>query len=172
MKNNFSKIPECKDENSLIDQFLSFVEIVIILREKCPWDNRQTNESIAALIVEEAYEVLDAIHKKEDKEFAKELGDLFLHIVMHAVMADERSAFNLIDVLKLIKQKLIHRHHTFLEYIVNGETEVVQLENLKLKEGRTSMLQGVPKSYLRFRFKITAQRAQVSLTGLIEMRLE
>lgn len=148
MKNNFSKIPECKDENSLIDQFLSFVEIVIILREKCPWDNRQTNESIAALIVEEAYEVLDAIHKKEDKEFAKELGDLFLHIVMHAVMADERGAFNLIEVLKLIKQKLIHRHpHVFGNTSVNGETEVVQnWENLKLKEGRTSMLQGVPKS--------------------------
>jgi len=148
MKNNFSKIPECKDESSLTDQFLSFVEIVKILREKCPWDNIQTNESIAALIVEEAYEVLDAIHKKEDKEFAKELGDLFLHIVMHSVMADERCAFNLIDVLKLIKQKLIHRHpHVFGNTSVNGETEVLQnWESLKLKEGRTSMLQGVPKS--------------------------
>ncbi len=148
MENNFSKIPECKDENSLIDQFLSFVEIVKILREKCPWDNRQTNESIAALIVEESYEVLDAIHKKQDLEFAKELGDLFLHIVMHAVMAEERGAFKLIDVIKLIKAKLVHRHpHVFGNLSVDGESEILQnWESLKLKEGRTSMLQGVPKS--------------------------
>lgn len=135
-------------DNTVVEHFLKFIETVKILREKCPWDSKQTNESIAVLLIEEAYEVIDAIQKGEDKELAKELGDVFLHIVMHSVIAEERGAFNLSDVLKLIDAKLIHRHpHVFGDISVSGESEVHQnWEKLKLKEGKSSILQGVPKS--------------------------
>lgn len=140
------KIPEPKDPKNLCDQFLNFVEIVKILRIHCPWDRKQTNESIAPLLIEEAYETVTAIEEKNDEEFKEELGDLFLHIVMHSVMAEERKAFNLIDVLEKIQQKLIHRHpHVFSTVQVEGEEEVLKnWEELKQKEGKSSALDGVP----------------------------
>lgn len=145
---NIVKAPEPKDQKSLIDQFLAYYDLVKILREKCPWDNKQTNESIAPLILEEAHEMIDAIHKSNDKEFAKELGDLLLHIVMHSVMAEERGAFNFIDVLEANRKKLVHRHpHVFGDVNVSGEEEVLQnWEALKMQEGQKSILDGVPKA--------------------------
>lgn len=144
------KIPIPADPESAVSQFENFIEIVKILRRECPWDKKQTNESIAPLLIEEAYETIDAIYKKDDEEFSKELGDLLLHIVMHGVMAEERSAFSLIDIIKRISHKMIHRHpHVFGDVNVENENEVLKnWESLKLKEksGNISVLEGVPNS--------------------------
>lgn len=141
------KVPTPENPEDVLQQFDAFVEVVRILRKHCPWDSRQTNESIAHLMIEETYEVIDAIHKKDDDEFSRELGDLMLHIVLHAVMAEERGAFNLVDVLKRIQTKLVYRHpHVFGNTEVSGEEQVVQnWEALKMKEGKKkSALDGVP----------------------------
>jgi XTP/dITP diphosphohydrolase len=147
------KIPVAEKPESAVSQFENFVEIVKILRRECPWDKKQTNESIAPLMIEETYEAIDAIYQKNDFEFSKELGDLLLHIVMHAVMAEERGAFNLTDVVRKISEKMIHRHpHVFGDVSVSGETEVLQnWEALKLQENTNSnapksTLDGVPNS--------------------------
>ena len=149
MENNKKiEIPVPQDQNSLTDQFINFIDIVKILRKECPWDNKQTNESIAYLMIEEVYEMIDSIENKNDFEFSKELGDLFLHIIMHSVMAEERGAFNLVDVMKKIQEKLITRHpHVFGNVNVNNEMEVMEnWEAIKMKEGQKSVLQGVPKN--------------------------
>ncbi|MFA6570915.1 MAG: nucleoside triphosphate pyrophosphohydrolase [Bacteroidota bacterium] len=142
------KIPKAKNENDIAEQFDTFVEIVRILRKECPWDREQSNESISQLLIEEAYETIDAINNKNDDEFAKELGDLLLHIVMHAVMAEEREAFNLIDVLKKSQTKLVFRHpHVFGDVSADNPEKVTQnWEHLKFKEGRKSLLEGVPNA--------------------------
>ena len=141
-------VPVAADPKSMTDQFVALVEVVSILRKACPWDSVQTNESIAHLLIEEAYETLSAIEEKDDPGFASELGDLLLHIIMHAIMAEERGAFNLIDVMVKIQEKLVHRHpHVFGEASVTGSAEVLQnWEALKMSEGRKSILDGVPKT--------------------------
>ncbi|MGB9770510.1 MAG: nucleoside triphosphate pyrophosphohydrolase [Candidatus Kapaibacteriota bacterium] len=146
MNNGKVEIPRPNNPENLCDQFLNFVEIVKILRENCPWDRKQTNESIAPLLIEEAYETISAIEEKNDKGFKEELGDLFLHIVMHSVMAEERGAFSLLDVLVIIQEKLVYRHpHVFASVEVSGEEEVLKnWEELKQKEGKNSVLEGVP----------------------------
>ncbi|MBM2813398.1 MAG: Nucleoside triphosphate pyrophosphohydrolase [Ignavibacteria bacterium] len=146
MGTNRIEVPLAMREDRLGDQFETFTDIVKILRIHCPWDREQTNESIAHLIIEESYEALEAIQKKDDKEFAKELGDLLLHIVMHSVMAEERGAFGLLDVMKLIQEKIVFRHpHVFRDVNVSGQDEVVQnWEALKKLEGKKSTLDGVP----------------------------
>jgi len=140
------EVPKAKNPDSIEEQFSTFVEIVKLLRIHCPWDRKQTNESIAPLLIEEAYETITAIEAKDDKEFQKELGDLLLHIVMHSVMAEERNAFTLLDVIKGIQDKLVYRHpHVFGSVEVSGEDEVLKnWEELKQKEGRNSVLEGVP----------------------------
>ncbi|MBX3044146.1 MAG: nucleoside triphosphate pyrophosphohydrolase [Candidatus Kapabacteria bacterium] len=144
-------VPEPENPDSAVSQFENFVEIVKILRRECPWDRKQTNESIAPLMIEEVYEAIDAIYKRDDAEFSKELGDLLLHIVMHAVMAEERGGFSLTDVVRKISEKMIHRHpHVFSNTEVKDEHEVLQnWEALKLKEHKDSekpksTLDGVP----------------------------
>lgn len=148
MNNDKVPAPKPKDPENLQDQFMNLVEIVGILRKKCPWDSRQTNESIAYLSIEEVYEMVEAIKEKDDPEFSKELGDLLLHIILHSIMADERGAFSLLDVIKRISKKLVYRHpHVFGDVNVEDEEEVMQnWENLKIKEGKKSVLQGVPNS--------------------------
>jgi len=148
MNENKVNVPVPNNPENLLDQFYNFVEIVKILREKCPWDSIQTNESIAYLLVEETYEMIDAIEKKDDIDFAKELGDVLLHVVMHAVMAEERGAFNMTDVLKKIQHKLVTRHpHVFGDVTVSGESDVmVNWENIKMTEGQKSVLSGVPNN--------------------------
>ena len=89
----------------LQEWFKAFYELVIILRKECPWDRKQTHESISHLLVEEAYETLDAIAQGDDKEFSKELGDLLLHVVMHGVMAEQRGAFTMQDVIQRVFEK-------------------------------------------------------------------
>lgn len=149
MNNNNNKsipVPKAENPTDVSEQFSVLVEIVQLLRIHCPWDRKQTNESIAPLLIEEAYEVLSAIENKDDDEFQKELGDILLHIIMHSIMANERGAFNLLDVITRIQDKLVFRHpHVFGNVSVDGEEDVVRnWEELKKEEGRQSTLDGVP----------------------------
>jgi len=109
---------------------------------------KQTHESISHLLIEEAYETLDAIEARNDTELSKELGDLLLHVVMHGVMAEQRGAFTLKDVVQREFEKLVNRHpHIFADGEAADETQVLQnWERLKMNEGRTSILDGVPRS--------------------------
>ena len=129
-------------------QFLRLVEIMDELREKCPWDKKQTIESLRHLTIEETYELTDAISEKDWKGIKEELGDLLLHIVFYAKIGNENNKFNLQDVIEGVCEKLIVRHpHIYGDVKVNNEEDVKQnWEKIKLKEGKKSVLGGVPKS--------------------------
>ncbi len=128
-------------------KFYELVEIVKRLRKECPWDREQTNESIKAATIEEAYEVVEAIEKKDYEDLKSELGDLLLHVVFHTIIASEKKNFNIDQVIESIKNKLIRRHpHVFGDVIVTGSEEVKKnWEEIKLHEGRKSILDGVPE---------------------------
>ncbi|AFH48529.1 Putative pyrophosphatase [Ignavibacterium album JCM 16511] len=128
------------------NKFNELVQIVKRLRVECPWDREQTNDSIKSATIEEAYEVVEAIDKKDYDELKKELGDLLLHVVFHTVIAEGQNHFTIDDVIETIKEKLIRRHpHVFGETKVNGSEEVKRnWEKIKLEEGRESILDGVP----------------------------
>jgi XTP/dITP diphosphohydrolase len=127
-------------------KFNEFVEIVKRLRKECPWDSEQTNDSIKAATIEEAYEVVDAIDSKHYSELQKELGDLLLHVVFHTVIAEDSNHFTINEVIDSIREKLIRRHpHVFGDTKVSGSAEVKKnWEEIKLSEGRKSLLDGVP----------------------------
>jgi XTP/dITP diphosphohydrolase len=129
------------------NKFNEFVEIVKRLRKECPWDREQTNDSIKAATIEEAYEVVEAIEKKNYDELKSELGDLLLHVVFHTIIASESSNFTIDDVIDGIQSKLIRRHpHVFGDVKVSGPQEVKKnWEEIKLEEGRNSVLEGVPE---------------------------
>ena len=118
------------------------------LRDQCPWDQKQTMETLRPLTIEETYELGDAILDADLNEVKEELGDLLLHIVFYSRIGSETNDFDISDVINGICEKLIHRHpHIYSDVKVKDETEVKQnWENLKLKEGKLSVLQGVPKS--------------------------
>ena len=122
------------------------------LREQCPWDQKQTMETLRPLTIEETYELGDAILDADLNEVKGELGDLLLHIVFYSRIGSETNDFDISDVINGICEKLIHRHpHIYSDVKVKDETEVKQnWENLKLKEGKLSVLQGVPKSLPAF----------------------
>ncbi len=128
--------------------FGRLTDIMDELREKCPWDQKQTIESLRHLTIEETYELADAILENDMAEIRKELGDILLHIVFYAKIASERNAFTLADVINGICDKLIFRHpHVFGEVTVNDANDVKSnWEKLKIKEGNKSVLAGVPKS--------------------------
>ena len=130
------------------DAFIRLVTIMDQLREECPWDKKQTMESLRYLTIEEMYELSDAILDKDTSEIRKELGDLMLHIVFYCRIASEDNSFDIADVLNGICDKLIHRHpHIYSDVKVKDEKEVKEnWEKLKLKEGKKSVLEGVPKS--------------------------
>lgn len=140
-------IPYPTDPNSTLSSLEAFIKLVWVLREQCPWDMKQTHESISHLLIEEAYETLEAIGDGDDVELSKELGDLLLHVVMHGVMAEQRGAFDLKKVVDQEFAKLVNRHpHIFSNEVAVDEEQVLQnWEKLKMKEGRTSILDGVPK---------------------------
>jgi XTP/dITP diphosphohydrolase len=140
------EIPTPTDKNNAVSQFEAYVKIVLLLRQYCPWDKEQTHESISHLLLEEAYETYDAIQKKEPKAIAEELGDLLLHIVMNAIIGEEENSFSLIDVISHSAEKMIIRHpHIFGEVDAKEADEVLQnWEKIKMKEGRKSVLEGVP----------------------------
>lgn len=126
--------------------FEKLLKIMDELREKCPWDRKQTLESLRHLTIEETYELADSILVKDMDGIKKELGDLLLHIVFYAKIADEQKNFNMVDVMESLCEKLIHRHpHIYGDVVVQDEEEVKRnWEQLKLKEGKTSVLEGVP----------------------------
>ena len=128
--------------------FEQLLDIMDELREKCPWDQKQTLQSLRHLTIEETYELGDAILNNDLTEIKKELGDLMLHLVFYAKIASEQNAFDMADVLRGINEKLIHRHpHVFGDVKVESEEEVAKnWEKLKLKEGKKSILEGVPNS--------------------------
>ena len=128
--------------------FSRLVQIMDELREKCPWDKKQTIESLRHLTIEETYELADAISASDWKGIREELGDLLLHIVFYAKIASEKKAFTLDEVINGVCEKLISRHpHIYGDVQVNNEEDVKQnWEKLKLKEGKKSVLGGVPVS--------------------------
>jgi XTP/dITP diphosphohydrolase len=135
------------------------------LREKCPWDKKQTLQSLRHLTIEETYELGDAILDNDLTEVKKELGDLMLHIVFYAKIGSETGDFDIADVCNEICEKLIHRHpHIYADTVVKDEEEVKQnWEKLKLKEGRKSVLEGVPKSLPAL---VKASRIQDKVKGV------
>ncbi|MEY3059742.1 MAG: nucleoside triphosphate pyrophosphohydrolase [Bacteroidota bacterium] len=123
-------------------------EILDELREKCPWDKKQTIHSLRQLTIEETYELADAIAQDDWNGIKEELGDLLLHILFYAKIATEQNQFTIQDVIERNREKLIHRHpHIYGDVKVADEEEVKRnWENLKLKEGKKSILSGVPRS--------------------------
>lgn len=134
-----------KDRLIAFDRLLNIMDE---LREKCPWDKKQTMESLRYLTIEELYELSDAILDGNIDEIKKELGDILLHIVFYAKIASEKNKFNITDVINGICEKLIYRHpHIYADKKVNDEFEVKRnWEKLKMKEGKNSVLEGVPNS--------------------------
>ena len=130
------------------EAFSRLITLMDELREKCPWDKKQTLDSLRYLTIEEMYELSDAILDKDMEEIKKELGDVLLHIVFYSRIASETNDFDISDVIHSLCDKLIHRHpHIYGDVKVKDEAEVKKnWELLKLKEGRKSVLEGVPKS--------------------------
>jgi MazG family protein len=128
--------------------FSRLQEILDDLREKCPWDKKQTIHSLRQLTIEETYELADAIASDDWDGVKEELGDLLLHILFYAKIATEQNKFTIQDVIERNREKLIHRHpHIYGDVKVADEEEVKRnWENLKLKEGKKSILSGVPRS--------------------------
>jgi len=128
--------------------FGELLDIMDELREKCPWDKVQTNESLRNLTIEETYELADAILDKDPENIKEELGDLMLHMVFYSKIAEEKKQFSIADVLTTVNEKLIRRHpHIYGDILVNGEEDVKRnWERIKQSEGKKSILSGVPTS--------------------------
>src|SRR5690606_36596245 len=135
-------------KNTPAEAFERLLEVLYTLRAECPWDKKQTMESLRHLTIEEMYELADAILENDMPEIKKELGDILMHLVFYARIAEEEEQFNIVDVLNAICDKLISRHpHIYSDTVVENEEDVKQnWESLKLKEGNKSVLSGVPKS--------------------------
>jgi len=154
--------------NSRKEQLAAFnrlLDIMDELREKCPWDKKQTLESLRHLTIEETYELADAILDNDLQEIKKELGDVLLHIVFYAKIGSEKKAFDIGDVANSISNKLISRHpHIYGNVKVDNEEDVKRnWEQLKLKEGKKSVLEGVPNSLPAL---VKASRIQEKVTGV------
>jgi XTP/dITP diphosphohydrolase len=154
--------------NSRKEQLAAFnrlLDIMDELREKCPWDKKQTLESLRHLTIEETYELADAILENDLPEIQKELGDVLLHIVFYAKIGSEKKAFDIGDVANSICDKLISRHpHIYGDVKVDSIDDVKRnWEQLKLKEGKESVLEGVPKSLPAV---VKASRIQEKVAGV------
>ena len=150
---------------SKLEAFGRLLDVMDELREKCPWDQKQTFETLRHLTIEETYELGDAILNKDLNEIKKELGDLLLHIVFYAKLGSEENAFDIADVTNDIIEKLIYRHpHIYGDVSVSDADEVKKnWEALKLSEGKESVLEGVPKGLPAL---IKAQRMQEKAAGV------
>ncbi len=148
-----------------LEAFNRLLDIMDELREKCPWDKKQTLESLRHLTIEEVYELGDAILNNDLEELKKELGDVLLHIVFYAKIGSEKEAFDIADIANSISDKLIDRHpHIYGDVVVENEEQVKQnWEQLKLKEGKSSVLEGVPKSLPAL---VKANRIQDKVSGV------
>ena len=138
------------DRTEKLEAFGKLLDVIDILRVKCPWDAKQTNESLRPNTIEETMELCDALINDDAVNIKKELGDVLMHILFYSVIANEKGQFDIADVCNAIREKLIYRHpHIFGETKVNSAEEVLQnWEALKLKEkgGNKTVLAGVPKS--------------------------
>ena len=145
--------------------FERLLSIMDELREKCPWDKKQTIESLRHLTIEETYELSDAILSNNIQEVKNELGDLMLHLVFYSKIASENNFFNIEDVINSICEKLIHRHPHIYSDIKNLSEEEVKRnwEKLKLQEGKKSVLEGVPNSLPAI---VKAHRIQEKVKGV------
>src|SRR5438132_5985662 len=130
------------------EAFLKLIRIMEQLREQCPWDRKQTIQTLRSLTIEETYELADAITESDWKGIKEELGDLLLHIVFYAKIGNEQGRFTLDDVITGICEKLIARHpHIYGDVKVENDEDVKRnWEKLKMKEGKKSVLSGVPKA--------------------------
>lgn len=148
-----------------LEAFERLLNIMDELREQCPWDKKQTLETLRHLTIEETYELSDAILEGDLQEVKKEIGDLLLHMVFYAKIGSEKGAFDITDALNGICDKLVHRHpHIYGDVEVQSEEEVkANWEKLKLKEGNKSVLGGVPKSLPSL---VKAQRIQEKARGV------
>ena len=148
-----------------LNAFGRLLDIMDELRLKCPWDKKQTFESLRHLTIEETYELGDAILDNDLPEIKKELGDLLLHLVFYAKIGSETNDFDIADVANSISEKLIYRHpHIYGDVVVKDDEEVKQnWEKLKLKEGKSSVLEGVPKALPAM---VKASRIQDKVAGV------
>jgi MazG family protein len=155
------------DKNKSLEEFAKLLDIIDELRVKCPWDMKQTNESLRKLTIEETHELADAIFSGKDEGIKNELGDLMLHIVFYSKIGAEKGVFTMAEVLEGINNKLIYRHpHVFGEIKVSGASEVEEnWEQLKIKEdnGYKPVLSGVPSSLPAI---IKANRIQEKVRGV------
>ena len=155
------------DKERSKEEFEKLLNIIDKLRITCPWDMKQTNDSLRKLTIEETYELAEAIFSKDDDGIRNELGDLMLHIVFYAKIGSEKGKFTMTDVLKGINEKLVYRHpHVFGDVIVSGASEVEKnWEHLKIKEnnGYKPVLSGVPSSLPA---TIKANRIQEKVRGV------
>ncbi|RZJ48880.1 MAG: nucleoside triphosphate pyrophosphohydrolase, partial [Chryseobacterium sp.] len=148
-----------------LEAFGRLLDIMDDLREKCPWDQKQTLQTLRHLTLEETYELSDAILQEDLTEIKKELGDVLLHLVFYAKIGSEKESFDIADVINSLNEKLIFRHpHIYGDVEVKDEEEVKQnWEKLKLKEGNTSILGGVPKGLPSM---VKAYRIQDKVKGI------
>lgn len=155
------------EKDKRLEEFKKLLDIIDELRTRCPWDMKQTNESLRKLTIEETYELADAIIAGNDAGIRDELGDLMLHIVFYSKIGAEKGLFNIADVLQGINDKLIHRHpHVFGDVSVSGPSEVEEnWERLKMKENHSykPVLSGVPASLPAV---IKANRIQEKVRGV------
>jgi MazG family protein len=156
------------DKEKSLKEFSRLLDIIDELRAKCPWDMKQTNESLRKLTIEETYELADSIYNGSDEGIRGELGDLMLHIVFYSKIGSEKGTFTMADVLESINNKLIYRHpHVFGDVqVTRGASEVEEnWENLKIKEnnGYKPVLSGVPSSLPAM---IKANRIQEKVRGV------
>jgi MazG family protein len=155
------------DKERSAEEFKKLLDIIDKLRTTCPWDMKQTNESLRKLTIEETYELADAIFSENDEGIKNELGDLMLHIVFYAKIGSEKGLFTMADVLKGINEKLVYRHpHVFGDVKVSGASEVEKnWEHLKIKEnnGYKPVLSGVPSSLPAI---VKANRIQEKVRGV------
>jgi tetrapyrrole methylase family protein/MazG family protein len=147
------------DEQTAETQFAEYMGIIRRLRKECPWDREQTHESLRTHLIEEAYEVVEAVTQDDRAHLRNELGDLFLHIALQSAIAEEEGSFTIADVLASSRDKMIRRHpHIFGDTKVNHEGDVRKnWEAIKRQEGKTSILDGVPDELPAL---IRAQRTQ------------
>lgn len=148
-----------------MEAFGRLLDIMDDLREKCPWDKKQTFETLRHLTLEETYELSDALLNEDLQEIKKELGDVLLHLVFYAKIGAEKQSFDIADVINSLNEKLIFRHpHIYGDTIAEDEETVKQnWEKLKLKEGNQSILSGVPKALPPI---IKAYRIQDKVKGI------
>ncbi len=154
-----------KKERTLQEQFERVLSLVKVLRQECPWDRKQTPESLAHLLLEESYELVHAIDQHDEMELKKEIGDLFLHLSFQVLLSEERGTFSFADVFEALCHKLISRHpHVFSDTEAETEQDVIKnWETLKLNEGRQSLLDGVPNSMSEL---LRAYRVQKKVAGV------